>query len=116
MKREHIPEDLWGQFVIEFSREHEGWPVTIELIESDAAEYAVARGLPLQGMSFDTRGSRPASLEIAVGESPDEHISHVVDLPMEIRMESDDERRNITLEIEPAHGPRTLLIFHGPRH
>src|SRR5438445_11311817 len=80
-----VPEDQWIDFVDGFSRDHRGWPATIEMRPRQHGAQTVAKNLPLLGMSFDTKGTRPSSLEIVAGENPERHVSHRVDMPLYIR-------------------------------
>jgi hypothetical protein len=107
-----IPEDQWVQFVNAFSRDHVGQAVTIEVV-ADVGRQAIAQGLPLQGVSFDLRGTRPASVDVSAGEQPDQHVRHVIDMPMFIRVTKGDQGEDTRLEIEPARGPRTQVVLQG---
>ncbi|MGE5609264.1 MAG: DUF5335 family protein [Bacillota bacterium] len=108
-----VPEDQWVQFANAFSRDHVGQAVTIEVVEAEAGRRAIAQGLPLQGVSFDLRGTRPASVEVSAGERPDQHVRHVIDMPMFIRVTKGDQGEDTRLEIEPARGPRTQVVLQG---
>jgi len=68
--------------------------------------------LPLQGISFDTKGSRPCSIAVSVGDTPADHVRHVVDLPLHLR-EADEPDGSIDLQIEPADGSQTLIHLRG---
>jgi hypothetical protein len=110
-----IPEDQWVEFFDRFSRDHRGWLATIEVLDYQRGPQHVAENLPLMGISFDSKGSRPTAFEISAGDRTDEHISHVVDLPLHIR-EAREQDGSIDLQIEPARGPATLIHLQGPVH
>lgn len=114
MKSQEIPEEEWIRFGDAFSREHAGWPVTIELLGQDTGPQRLGADLPLQGISFDRAGTRPSSIEISAGGGPGTHVSHTVDLPLYIRVAEDEAGAGGTLQIEPARGPQTLVHFHRP--
>ena len=109
MKQQNISENDWCDFIEHFSRDHAGQRVTIELLDPQLGPQKMAQDLPLQGISFDTAGTRPSSLEISAGESPQQHVRHVIDKPMYISVARDDQNREIALQIEPADGAKTLL-------
>jgi hypothetical protein len=110
-----IPEEQWISYMDQFSRDHLGWSATIKVLDKNAGPQHVAENLPLQGISFDTKGSRPSSIEVSVGDQTSQHISHVVDMPLHIR-QAEESNGAIDIEIEPARGPVTLIRMHGPVH
>lgn len=113
-----IAEEQWIPFFDQFSRDHTGWSATIEVLDAELGPQRVAADLPLQGISFDTRGTRPSSVEVVAGDAPDRHVSHVIDMPLHIRLaeHSFEERDSIELQIEPARGPVTLVHLRADRH
>lgn len=113
MEQRLVPAEQWRGFTDDFSRLHEGQRVTIDIVDPQGSSQHVAQNLPLMGMSIDTAGTRPSSIEIAVGGNADGLITHVVDLPMAITLETIQDR-DIALLIEPARGPRTVLLLGGP--
>jgi hypothetical protein len=115
MHSQTIPAEQWTSFLDQFSRAYAGWPVTIEMIQGIAGTQKAAESLPLQGISFDTKGTRPSSILISVGDQSSAHVSHVVDLPLHIRSH-EDHNGNIHLRIEPADGPPTLIHLQIPPH
>src|SRR5437762_14124229 len=101
MQTRTIPEEQWIEHFDRFSREHIGGAVTIEVLDREAGPQHIAQELPLEGISFDTKGTRPSAMEISVGDRPDRHVSHVIDLPLTIR-EALEPNGDIDLQIEPA--------------
>jgi hypothetical protein len=117
MEAREISAEQWVSFVKEFSHLHQGEPVTIEVLDPQQGPQHIVEDAPLMGLSFDTAGSRPSSLEIAVGDRPESYVRHVIDLPMTIRVASGGERAgDVALQIEQARGPVTLVLIKGPFH
>jgi len=114
MKTLTIPENDWIEFADRFSRDHLGWLATVQVLDGSGV-LLLAKDLPLQGISFDTKGSRPCSIAVSVGDSPTDHVRHVVDLPLHLR-EADEPDGSIDLQIEPADGSQTLIHLRGPVH
>ena len=114
MRSIEVPDENWVDFFNNFSREHVGWPVTIEVLSPDAGLQRLAQELPLQGLTIETSGTRPSSLQIGAGDKINANISHVVELPLHIRLADDEQHSRGTLEIEPARGATTLVHFHRP--
>lgn len=113
METRTISEEQWLEYFDHFSRDHVGWPATIEVLDNQRGPLRVAQELPLQGISFDTKGTRPSTIQISVGDEPGTHVSHVIDLPLFIRQALEPDGA-IDLQIEPANGPITLIHLHGP--
>jgi hypothetical protein len=115
MKTQVVPEDQWIEFFDRFSREHTGWPTTIQVLDRESGPQKLAENLPLQGISFDMQGSRACAIDIGAGDQPARHVSHVVDMPLYIRQTQEPDG-SIDLQIEPAQGPVTLIHLSGPAH
>ena len=115
METRTIPEDQWIEYVDRFSRDHLGCSVTIEVLDKEMGPQNVAADLPLEGISFDTKGTRPTSIEITAGDGADQHVSHLIDMPLHIR-QARGTNGDIDVQIEPATGPVTLVHVHGPAH
>jgi hypothetical protein len=113
METRTIPETEWINFADRFSRDHTGWLATVQVLDRHAGAQLVAKDLPLQGISFDTKGTRPCSVEVSVGDTPSDHVRHVIDMPLHIR-EADEPDGSIDLQIEPADGSQTLIHLRGP--
>lgn len=113
MEQRTIPAEEWRGFTDDFSRLHEGQQVTIDVVDPQSGSRHIAQDLPFMGISIDSYGTRPSSIEIAAGDPATGLIRHVVDLPMTLTLET-VQQRDIALLIEPARGPRTALLLGGP--
>ncbi len=112
MQTRTIPADQWINFFDQFSRDHVGWNVSIQVLDDSAGPEHIAENLPLQGISFDIRGTRPGAIQISAGGS-DDHVNHVIDLPLHIH-QADEPNGDIDVRIEPARGPATLIHLRNP--
>ena len=112
MRDFEIPEDQWIKYFDDFSRDHAGWNATIEVLDNQAGPQRIAADLAFQGISFDASGSRPCTINIGAGDSTHANVSHTVDMPLHIRCADDAEHGEVTIEIEPARGPATLVHLH----
>jgi hypothetical protein len=104
-----IPRKEWVSFFKSFSRQHEGWRVTLEAIDYDTGALIEAREMALEGVSAELDGD--GRIEIMVGERADEHVTHIIERPVEVRLEETDEGAHHALDIESETGSRTLLVF-----
>jgi hypothetical protein len=107
MTNQEIPQDRWEQFFEDFSNQHEGQPVRIELMNRDIGDQPFADAAPLLGISCDTKGSRAGSIEITAGEDADSLVSHVIDRPAHVRLATGDQAD--TIEIQ-SDNESTVLI------
>jgi len=112
MKTSEIDDEQWISFFNRFSKEHAGWPVTIEMLDGQTGPQRLASELPLQGLSFDAEGTRPCTISVSAGDDPSATLSHTVQMPLHIRVAEDESRNSGTIEIEPADGPATLIHYH----
>jgi hypothetical protein len=112
MRTYELSEEHWVDFFDNFSREHVGWPVTIEVLSPETGPQRLAAELPLQGVSFDSAGSRPCTITMGAGDEPSANLSHRIDMPLHIRVAEDESGHAGTIEIEPARGAPTLVHYH----
>lgn len=115
MQTRNIPAEDWVDELSRASNEHIGWPATIEVLDPERGPQHIAQDLPLQGISFDTKGSRPSSIEVSVGDGHLHFITHVIDMPLRIR-QVEQADGGFDVQIEPANGPVTLLHVRGGVH
>jgi hypothetical protein len=114
MRSYEIPNDQWVEFFNRFSKEHVNWPVSLELLSKESGPQRLSGELPLQGISFDPGGTRPATIRVEAGDSASASFSHAVDLPLHIRLAEQEDGSDGAIEIEPARGAPTLVHFHRP--
>jgi len=114
MQNQTIPPEQWSAFFSQFSRDHEGWTANIEVQES-FGELSLAACLAFHGISFDTKGTRPSTLQISAGGIDNSHLDHLIHLPLNIR-EVTDHNGDVHLRIEPATGAPTIIHLRAPKH
>ena len=114
MQTQEIPRQEWNSFFDSFSRQHEGWLATLEVIGSDVGAQEEAHELPLEGVSIASEANKSASIVINMGKTPEDHISHTITKPEHVWLEKTDDGADATLEIESADEAKTLLRFRSP--
>jgi hypothetical protein len=107
MTNQEIPHDQWQQFFQDFSKDHEGDPIRIELMSDDLGDQPLADNTPLVGISCDTKGSREGSIEIMAGDDPGTAMTHIIDHPTHVRLAADGLNQSIEIQ---ADGEPTALI------
>ena len=75
MDTQGLPREEWGAFFDDLSREFEMGLVTVE-VSGDALPHVVlVEGLPLLGITLNTKGSDAGSITIMAGQDADTAIS-----------------------------------------
>ena len=112
MSIEEIPRAQWNGFFDSFSRRHEGWLTSLELLEGTSGPQ---RGpLSFEGISLNARDDDTDSIVISLATSPVEHVTHMIDHPKRVMLQRTAEGANASLEIEAEDHARTLLRFRSP--
>ena len=92
-----------------FSRQHEGWIVTLEVVGHEIGDQEEVNGLPLVGISADLKPEE--RVMIVAGGRPEAHVTRIISQPKRVWLKKPED----TIEIEAADGTKTLLNFHYVR-
>jgi hypothetical protein len=114
MQTQEIPRDEWQTFFDSFSRQHEGWLVTLELLGAEIGAQQQAQELALAGVSLSSGGAEPETISIDLGITPDKRVSHAITQPTHVWLEKTEQGANVALQIESADGTKALLRFRSP--
>jgi len=100
----------WSGFLDGFSRQHEGWLVTVEQVSMPAGPSAVeARELPLEGVSAEPDGT----ISVSVGGTPERHVTHIVPRAARLLVEETDDGMDRGIRIDRSSGPSTRVMFRS---
>ena len=113
MSTQEIPRAEWATFFDSFSRQHEGWLATLEVLATDVGAQQEARDLPLEGLSASLKDSAPGTIAISLGNTPEVHVTHTISEPTRVWLEQTPQGANAALEIESADDVKTLLRFRS---
>ena len=113
MPTREIPRDEWKTFLDSFSRQHEGWLATLEVLGADIGAQQEARDLPLEGVTASSRDGAPETIVISLGNTADDHVTHTITKPTRVWLEQTPQGANAALEIESADQVKTLLRFRS---
>jgi uncharacterized protein DUF5335 len=113
MPTQEIPRDEWTTFLDTFSRQHEGWLATLEILGRDIGAQQEVSDLPLEGISIASSGDAPKTITISLGKTPQDHVTHSITEPTRVWLEQTSEGANAALEIESADEVKTLLRFRS---
>jgi hypothetical protein len=114
MPTQEIPRDEWTTFFDTFSQQHEGWIASLEVFSPDAGAQQEARDLPLEGISTTAKDRELETIAISLGNTPEDHVTHMIAKPTRLWLEQTSQRANAALEIESADEIKTLLRFRSP--
>jgi hypothetical protein len=103
-----IPREEWPNFLDSFSRMHEGWLVTLEVMGAELGDQQEARELPLRGVSAD---GGDGLIEIMIGDGAAAHVTRSVARPARVLVAVGRAGAHGALEIESEDGTKTLLRF-----
>jgi hypothetical protein len=104
-----IARDEWESFLEAFSRRHQGWLATVEVLRERLGAQTEAREMPLQGIFAERDGSR---ITILVGRDA-EHLAHVIESASRLWVEVAEGGAEAALEVESEDGTKTILEFRS---
>ena len=114
MQTRDIPREQWIRFFDDFSKNHEGWIVTMEVLGADIGDQEEANNLPLVGISADVK-ARENRVEIIVGGRPDVDLTRFIERPKHVWVKEPRAPGDEAMEIESEDGIKTILNFHRIR-
>src|SRR5436309_341453 len=110
MHVKEIPKNQWAAFCDNFSRLHEGWPATIEVLE-DGAIQTVVRDMAFMRVEADLREGHEDLVCISAGNGAAKSMTHRVTAPSHIELQLTDDGAHEGLRVESENGMTTLVRF-----
>jgi hypothetical protein len=114
MRTREISRSEWPEFFDSFSRQHEGWLVTLEIFGIDIGAQVEERELAFEGIGAAWDEVHGDEIAIMIGAKPDDHITHRISRVTQVSLEQTDEGADATLAIKSADGTTALLRFRSP--
>jgi len=114
MKTKEIRKSEWPEFFDSFSRQHEGWLVTLEILGSDIGAQVEGRELVFEGIVDQWDEVQGNQIVIMMGTRPDDHITHAISRPTQVSLEETEEGADAALAIKSADGVTALVRFRSP--
>jgi hypothetical protein len=109
MRTVELPAETWTRTLDEFSALHEGWLVSLDVLEETIGAQHAIDNLPLLGVSADPTDGAIAITISAGGLA--EHITHTIHAPTRVQIERREDGADVALQIESAGGARAILQF-----
>ena len=114
MKTKEIPKNEWLKFFDNFSRKHEGWLVTLEILGTELGAQVQERELAFKGIVDEWDEIRGNQMVLMFGEKSDAHVSHSIGNAIQVSLEQTDGGADVALAIKSADGVMALLRFISP--
>ncbi len=107
-----IPRSEWFRFFDDFSRRHQGWLVTVRVLDPTIGSQVEVRDLPLEGMVSRADARGPISLHL--GNTPSSNVEHEIRSPREVWLEVSERGADQALEVLSQDGSKTIVEFRVP--
>jgi hypothetical protein len=114
MQTTEITRTEWPSFFDSFSRKHQGWLATLEILGTDIGAQVEERELAFEGITDESDEGRGDTIMIMAGGKPDDHVTHTISRPTEVSLEQTDEGADAALAIKSEDGVTALLRFRSP--
>lgn len=112
MVTKEIKREEWPEFFDGFSRRHEGWLVTIEVMDMKLGDQIEVENKALKGIVAE-RQRDPKTIDIFTWNSPEDSTTHIIDKPIRVWVEETGEGAETAVEIESEDHAKTLLTFRS---
>lgn len=109
MKTIEISRREWTSALDEFSRAHEGWLVSLDVLALSLGAQPEFRELPLVGITAEP--SDGGTISIAVARPSGDQITHTIHAPNRVSIERTDAGAEVAVEITSVDGTRAILQF-----
>jgi hypothetical protein len=108
-----IARDEWVPFFDSFSRQHDRWLVTLEVLWPEIGAQVESRDQALSGITAELKDSGEDVISILLGGAPRDHVAHIVHAPSHVRLKETESGAHEALQIESSSGVTTLLQFRS---
>ena len=114
MQTIQITRTEWPSFFDSFSRKHQGWLATLEILGPDIGAQVEERELAFEGITDELNEVRGNTIMIMTGGKPNDHVTHTISRPTEVSLEQTDQGADAALAIKSEDGVTALLRFRSP--
>lgn len=108
-----IPRDDWVMFLESFSRLHDGWLITIDVLGAPD-ERLKARESALKSITADLRNQGEDSISILARDTPHDEVTHIIKAPSHVRLMEMETGAHEGLQIESKSGQTAIVRFRSP--
>jgi hypothetical protein len=111
MATREIPRAEWPEFFTSFTRLHEGWLCSVEILDPAIGAQVQATDALFMGIAGEL--DDVPTIEIVLGDDPERHLSHMILGPDHIWLEQTERGADEALAVDSG-ATRTLLRFRSP--
>jgi uncharacterized protein DUF5335 len=108
-----IGREEWVAFFDSFSRQHDRWLITLEVLGPEIGAQVESREQALNGITAELSDTGEDVISILVGSRSNDHVAHMVRAPSHVRLKETAEGAHEALQIESMSGVTTLLRFRS---
>lgn len=109
MKELEISRSRWSEFVETFTRQHQNWLTTVQVIDETDKTRVLAKDAPLDHVMI--RDDNEIHVGMREGPEPKRTIEHIVQQPRRMVFEETEEGAHKGMRIESKTGVVTYLKF-----
>ena len=114
MQTKQITRTEWPAFFDSFSRQHEGWLATLEILGPEIGAQVEEHDLPFEGITGEWDETKGNTIMIMAGGKTNDHITNTIRRPTEVSLVKTDEGADAALAIKSQDGVTALLRFRSP--
>jgi hypothetical protein len=104
-----IARNQWVPYFNDFSKQYQGWAVTIEVLDRELGDQHRVDNLPFQGISYDPAGSQAGDILVETGDAGTPYETHLIHRPRIVRAAITQPGAEADVEIESEEGYITLV-------
>ena len=106
---QEIARNRWVSYFNDFSKQYQGWAVTIEVLNRELGDQRRVDNLPFQGISYDPAGSQAGDILVEAGDAGTPYETHLIHRPRIVRAAITQRGAEADVEIESEEGYTTLV-------
>ena len=107
-----IAPERWVGFFDDFSKDHEGWIVSLDVLAPSIGAQEEVAGLPLVGITADVKGRR-SRIEIILGGRSEAHVTRIIESPKRVWVKVRERPGHEAIDVESDDGTMTLMrVLH----
>jgi hypothetical protein len=112
MRTVEIPRKAWTSTLDTFNAIHEGWLVSLDVLNATIGAQPEIDNLPLVGVTVEP-GDHDGAITISAGSAAAGYVTHLIQAPSHVHIERRDDGADVALQIESADGTRAILRFRA---
>jgi hypothetical protein len=111
-----VPKQTWSAYFNDLSKQFAGWNVTIEVLAGKLGDQPAADGVPLQGISYESKGgSQAGDILVEMGDAGTPFETHLIHRPRAVRSAPSQPREETHIDIETEQGDTTIVRIRRHR-